>query len=117
MNTSQQLVLNVVFQALADPTRRGVLERLGRGPASVSELAEPYDMALPSFVQHIKALEQSGLIHTVKRGRVRTCRIAPAAMAEAEDWLVSQRRLWNTRLDQLDTHLAEMAAKETENGE
>jgi DNA-binding transcriptional ArsR family regulator len=106
--------LNVIFQALADPTRRGVMERLGRGPATVSELAAPYGMALPSFVQHLRALETCGLVRSVKRGRVRTCYLQPETLAEAEDWLAAQRKNWTTRLDQLDTYLAEMADKETD---
>jgi len=100
-----------VFRALADPTRRHVLERLGRSPASVSELAKPFDMALPSLLQHLKILEGSGLVSSGKTGRVRTYRLVPQRMREAEDWLAKQRTLWTTRLDQLDSYLLEL--KET----
>lgn len=94
-----------VFRALADPTRCRVLERLSRGPASVSELAEPFAMALPSFVQHLRVLEQCGLVRSRKAGRVRTYRLAPARLRAAEHWLARQRRLWERRLDQLDDYL------------
>ena len=94
-----------VFRALSDPTRRHVLERLSRSPASVTELAEPFDMALPSFVQHLRALEGCGLVRSTKTGRVRTFRIAPRRMKLAEDWMVRQRSLWERRLDQLDEYL------------
>lgn len=93
-----------IFRALSDPTRRRVVERLGRSPASVSELAEPFDMALPSFVQHLRVLEESGLVHSRKEGRVRTYRLAPKQMQVAEDWLSRQRSLWERRLDQLDAY-------------
>ncbi len=94
--------LNGVFQALADPTRRAVLGRLGRGPASVGELAKPFDMALPSFMKHIRSLEESGLIRTRKEGRVRTCAIEKAAFAAAEAWMSEQRALWEGRTDRLE---------------
>ncbi len=102
-----------VFKALADPTRRGVLEHLGRCPASVSELAAPFDMALPSFVQHLRVLEQSGLVQSEKKGRVRTYRLAPARMKLAEHWITKQRALWERRLDQLDAYLLEMKENES----
>ena len=94
-----------VFRALADATRRGVLARLGRSPASVSELAEPYDMALPSFVQHLRVLEGCGLVRSEKVGRVRTYQLEPARLRLAEDWLAEQRAFWERRLDQLDDYL------------
>jgi DNA-binding transcriptional ArsR family regulator len=94
--------LNGIFHALADPTRRAVLGRLGRGPASIGELARPFDMALPSFMKHIRLLEQSGWITTRKRGRVRTCAIEKRALAAADDWLSGQRALWEARFDRLD---------------
>lgn len=94
--------LDGVFQALADPTRRAVLGRLGRGPASISELATPFDMALPSFMKHIRTLEQSGLIRTRKQGRVRTCAIEKKPFAAAQAWLSQQRALWDGRLERLD---------------
>jgi DNA-binding transcriptional ArsR family regulator len=100
-----------VFRALADPTRRRVLERLSRSPASVSELAEPFDMALPSFVQHLKTLEGCGLVRSEKTGRVRTYRISPERLRLAEDWLSRQRTLWERRLDQLDDYLNELKEK------
>jgi DNA-binding transcriptional ArsR family regulator len=100
-----------VFRALSDPTRRRVLERLCRSPASVSALAEPFDMALPSFVEHLKVLESSGLVRSRKSGRVRTYEIAPKRLRLAENWLAQQRSLWERRLDQLDAYL--MQLKET----
>jgi DNA-binding transcriptional ArsR family regulator len=100
--------LNRVFQALADPTRRAVLERLGRGSAGMSELAEPFGMALPSFAQHLRVLEDCGLVNSAKQGRVRTYALAPGALAPAEHWLEKHRRLWETRLDQLDAFLLEL---------
>ncbi len=99
--------LDGVFRALADTTRRAVLARLSAGPASVSELAAPFDMALPSFMQHLKVLEDSGLIRSGKAGRVRTCRLEPRALQGAEGWLGRQRSLWERRLSQLDRYLLE----------
>lgn len=104
--------LDHVFRALCDPTRRAVLERLTRGPAAVSELARPFDMALPSFTQHLGVLERSGLVTSRKLGRVRTYRIAPKPLKAAEHWMARQRSLWQARLDQLDRYLTE--DKETE---
>ena len=100
-----------VFRALSDPTRRHVLERLSKSPASVSELAEPFDMALPSFVQHMSVLEGSGLVRSRKAGRVRTYQLVPKRMKLAEDWMVRQRALWEKRLDQLDTYLIALKEK------
>ncbi|EJN03060.1 metalloregulator ArsR/SmtB family transcription factor [Phyllobacterium sp. YR531] len=97
--------IDAVFRALADPTRRGVLERLVNSPASVSELAEPFDMALPSFVEHLRVLEGSGLVSSQKTGRVRTYRISTEPMKLAENWLSKQRTLWERRLDQLDEYM------------
>ena len=94
--------LDGIFQALADPTRRAVLRRLGRGPASISELAKPFDMALPSFMKHIQSLEDSGWIQTRKEGRVRTCAIRKKPFAAVEAWLSAQRALWEGRTDRLD---------------
>ena len=94
-----------IFRALADSTRRRVVERLGRGAASVSELAEPFDMALPSFVQHLRVLEDCGLVVSAKQGRVRSYQLAPKRLKAAEDWLSRQRALWEKRLDQLDSYL------------
>lgn len=94
--------LDGVFQALADPTRRAVLGRLGQGPASISELAKPFDMALPSFMKHIHLLEGSGWIRTHKTGRVRTCVIERTSFDVVETWLAEQQRLWQGRTDRLE---------------
>ncbi len=102
-----------VFRALSDPTRRRVLERLGSSPASVSELAEPFDMALPSFVEHLRVLEGCGLVRSAKTGRVRTYRIAPEPLQLVEDWLGKQRTLWERRLDQLDEYLIQLKEENT----
>ena len=101
-----------VFRALADPTRRQVLERLSRSPGSVSELAQPFDMALPSFVEHLRVLEGSGLVRSTKEGRVRTYRIVPRRLRQAEDWLGRQRAMWERRLDQLDAFLIDLKEKQ-----
>lgn len=106
-----QLRLDGVFRALADPTRRAVLQRLGRGPAPVSELAQPFAMALPSFMQHLEVLEECGLVRSRKVGRVRTIRLVPEPLKKAERWMAAQRALWERRLDQLDAYLEEL--KET----
>ena len=98
--------LDLMFQALADPGRRVMVERLTRGPASVSELAEPLDMSLPAVVQHLQVLEASGLVKSQKVGRVRTCRIEPAALRGAEKWIGEQRMIWERRLDRLGEYLA-----------
>lgn len=97
--------IDSVFRALADPTRRDVLERLGARPASVSELAAPYRMALPSFLEHLKVLENCGLVRSTKTGRVRTYELEPEPLRLAEDWLSRQRRFWERRLDRLDAYL------------
>jgi DNA-binding transcriptional ArsR family regulator len=97
-----------VFKALADPTRLAVVERLGRGPAATSDLAEGFDMALPSFLQHLQVLEDSGLVASHKQGRVRTYRLTPEPLRAAEHWLSQQRDVWERRLDRLDEHLHEM---------
>lgn len=94
--------LNGIFQALADPTRRAVIGRLGSGPASISDLARPFDMALPSFMKHIHFLEGSGLIRTTKRGRVRTCALERKQVARIETWLDAQRAIWEGRTDRLE---------------
>jgi DNA-binding transcriptional ArsR family regulator len=94
--------LDLAFQALADPTRRGMLARLSQGPASVTELARPMAMSLPAVLQHLQALEASGLVASEKVGRVRTCRIVPDALAAAEDWIHAQRAMWEARLDRFD---------------
>ncbi|MGK2932938.1 MAG: ArsR/SmtB family transcription factor [Solirubrobacterales bacterium] len=94
--------LNVTFQALADPTRRTVLARLGEGPATVSDLFEPFDMALPSFMKHIRLLEKSGWIRTRKKGRVRTCAIEKQRFEEVEVWISAQKEIWDGRTDRLE---------------
>ncbi len=98
--------LDLVFHALADPTRRAMVERLTRGPESVSGLAEPHAMSLPAVMQHIRILEASGLVRTRKAGRVRTCRIEPAALRGAEEWIIRRRAQWELRLDRLGSYLA-----------
>lgn len=100
-----------VFRALADPTRREVLARLSDRPASVSELAAPFAMSLPAFVQHLRVLERSGLVRSRKVGRVRTCRLASRQLRPVEAWLARQRSMWESRLDQLDSYLMEMKEK------
>lgn len=100
--------LNRVFQALADPTRRAVLERLASGPAPMGELAQPFRMALPSFAQHLDVLEECGLVRSRKSGRVRTYRLAPRRLEAAEHWMAAQRRIWGRRLDQLDEFLTDL---------
>jgi DNA-binding transcriptional ArsR family regulator len=107
----QTAELDRVFQALSDPTRRHVVERLGAGSASTTELAEPFTMALPSFIQHLSVLERAGLVTSIKRGRVRTYDLAPATLATVDDWLARQRRLWERRLDQLDDLLRTLDPK------
>jgi len=97
--------LDRVFQALADSTRRGLVERLVRGPASVSELSRPLAMSLPAVMQHLQVLEDAGLVRSEKTGRVRTCRIEPAALRAAEAWITDQRTAWETRLDRLGDYL------------
>jgi DNA-binding transcriptional ArsR family regulator len=97
-----------VFQALSDPTRLAVLERLSRGPATVSELAEPFDMALPSFTQHLAVLEDAGLVRSSKKGRVRTCALVPKPLEAARTWLDRRRELWERRLDRLDDYLLQL---------
>jgi DNA-binding transcriptional ArsR family regulator len=104
--------LNGIFQALADPTRRAVLQRLSRGPASITELAEPFDMALPSFMKHIRLLEDSGWIQTRKEGRVRTCGIDRKSFAAAEGWLSAQRAVWEGRTDRLERFVTVARKKE-----
>jgi DNA-binding transcriptional ArsR family regulator len=98
--------LDLMFQALADPTRRAMIDRLSHGPASVSELAKPFAMSLPAVVQHLQALEHSGLVSSQKIGRVRTVQIEPAALSLAEQWINDRRTLWAKRLDRLGDFLA-----------
>jgi DNA-binding transcriptional ArsR family regulator len=106
--------LNGVFQALADPTRRAVMGRLSKGPASISELAKPFDMALPSFMKHIHFLEDSGWIRTRKEGRVRTCAIEKKQFAAVEAWLSEQRALWEGRTDRLEQFVTTQKKEKSE---
>ncbi len=110
--SAAQPALDETFRALADPTRRAVVQALGRGPASVSELARPFEMALPSFLQHLKVLEESGLVTTTKTGRIRTCTLRKEPLAAAETWLEAQRSLWTQRLDQLDAFVLQLRHEE-----
>jgi DNA-binding transcriptional ArsR family regulator len=104
---NQSAALDRMFHALADPSRRAMVQRLARGPASVSELAAPLDMSLPAVVQHLQLLEASGLVRSEKLGRVRTCRIEAKALRQAEHWIAERRALWERRLDRLGEYLAE----------
>jgi DNA-binding transcriptional ArsR family regulator len=101
-------IIDEVFRALSDPTRRDVLARLSSHSSSVSDLAASYDMALPSFVEHLKVLEHSGLVRSHKTGRVRTYELVPKQLKVAENWLSRQRGVWERRLDQLDSYLLKM---------
>src|ERR1700730_10951823 len=105
--------LSLVFQALADPTRRLMVERLCRGPASVTELARPFNMSLPAIVQHLQVLEASGLVRSEKVGRVRTCHIETAPLRHAERWLGERRTTWERRFDRLGELLASTPAQAT----
>lgn len=106
--------LNTVFHALADPTRRAVIQRLGLGEASVSELAQPFDMALPSFVKHISVLESARLIRSRKLGRVRTCSLERDNLAKAERWFEELRAQWASRYDNLDNLLTTLKRDDNE---
>jgi DNA-binding transcriptional ArsR family regulator len=107
--------LDRAFSALADPARRGMLTRLSRGPASVSDLAAPFSISLPAVLQHLKALEASGLVTSEKRGRVRTVQLDRDALAAAESWLTRRRQEWEARLDRLDSYLEDLQATEGKN--
>ena len=104
---------DVVFHALSNPTRRRVLERLSAGPATVSDLAAPFDMQLPSFVQHLSVLEESRLVKSKKRGRVRTYELAPERFKVAEAWLSEQRQVWERRLNRFDDYVKQLKEKES----
>jgi DNA-binding transcriptional ArsR family regulator len=103
----QSAQLDLMYQALADAGRRAMIERLARGPASVSELAQPLDMSLSAVVQHLQVLEASGLVRSEKTGRVRTCRIEPKALSMAERWIAQRRTMWGRRFDKLGEVLAQ----------
>jgi DNA-binding transcriptional ArsR family regulator len=109
----QSAVADAVFYALSNVTRRKVLEQLSSGPATVSELAAPFDMKLPSFVQHLSVLEQSRLVKSRKRGRVRTYEIAPERFKVAESWLTERRREWEARFDRFDQYVKQLKEKES----
>ena len=109
----QSAVADDVFYALSNSTRRKVLEQLSIGPATVSELAAPFDMKLPSFVQHLSVLEQSRLVKSKKCGRVRTYEIVPERFKVAEDWLSKQRQIWEVRLDRFDEYVKKLKEKES----
>lgn len=110
---AQSALADDVFYALSNSTRRKVLEQLSVGPATVSELAAPFDMKLPSFVQHLSVLEQSRLVKSKKRGRVRTFEIVPKRFTVAEDWLSERRQLWEVRLDQFDKYVKQLKESES----
>jgi DNA-binding transcriptional ArsR family regulator len=106
--------LDRTFQALADPVRRGVLARLSRGPASVSELARPFSISLPAVMQHLQALEASGLVRSEKKGRVRTVQLEPNALGEAESWISERRAEWEAQLDRFEEYLSTLKNGENE---
>ena len=110
----QSAAADAVFHALSNPTRRKVLEHLSVGPATVSELAAPFDMQLPSFVQHLSVLEQSRLVTSKKRGRVRTYALAPERFTLVEDWLTARRQSWEARLDRFDYYVKHLKDKESD---
>lgn len=112
---NHQASLDAAFHALSDPTRRAVVGRLAARPATVSDLAQPFDIGLPAFLKHLKVLEDCGLIHTVKRGRTRHCQIAPARLAEAEDWLSRQRAQLQAQVDRLADYV-EISLKDDDHG-
>ncbi|HEY9777175.1 MAG TPA: metalloregulator ArsR/SmtB family transcription factor [Planktothrix sp.] len=111
LNYSDQL--DVVFQALSDPTRRYMVEQLSRSPASVSELARPLPVSLPAVVQHLQVLEASGLVRSEKNGRIRTCRINPDVLTAAQSWIDQQKVIWEQRFDRLEEFLQEEPTEPT----
>ncbi len=113
---NQSTALDLTFQALADPARRAMLERLSAGPASVSELARPLSMSMPAVLQHLAVLEGAGLTISRKAGRVRTCEISPQALGAAQDWLTARRAEWEQRLDRLEAFLTDLQNKDQGNG-
>lgn len=108
------IALDAVFHALSDPTRRAVIQRLGEGPASVSELAEPFDMALPSFMKHMRVLEDVGLVRSEKSGRIRTCTLERKKLAAAERWFERQHAIWGGRYSNLDKLLEKLQGEGNE---
>ena len=113
---NDSLQLDRAFQALSDPVRRGMLARLSRGPASVSELAQPVSISLPAVLQHLKALEDSGLVRSEKKGRVRTVRLEPKALSAAEAWIAERRAEWEAQLDRFETYLSSLQGKGEDDG-
>ena len=113
---NQSSPLDLAFQALADPTRRAMVERLTRSPASVSDLAQPLSMSLPAVMQHLAVLEGSGLVVSEKIGRVRMCRIEPRALSLAEQWINARRTEWERRLDRLGDYLEDLKKEGDDNG-
>ncbi|MFG6487542.1 ArsR/SmtB family transcription factor [Roseateles sp. BYS78W] len=107
--------LDSIFRALADPTRRAIVERLGRGPATVTELAQPFAMALPSLMKHVGVLEETGLIRSEKAGRVRTCVLQRQRLGAVEQWLGEQRAIWQARYGNLDELLVKLKGEDDEN--
>ena len=103
---NQETALDRIFRAIADPTRRAMVDRLAQGEASLTELAKPFDMSLPAVHQHLRLLEESGVIVTSKEGRVRSCHLDPKVLRKAEDWFARRRAMWERRLDALDAYLA-----------
>ncbi len=114
---NQSAALDRAFQALSDPTRRAIVERLTREPASVTELARPLKMSLPAVMQHLAVLEASGLVSSKKTGRVRTCRVDPKALSLAERWISARRTEWERRLDRLGSYLATLENKGDADGQ
>jgi DNA-binding transcriptional ArsR family regulator len=114
---NQSVDLDRVFQALADPSRRVIVKRLARGPATVTELAQPLAMSLPAVMQHLQVLEACSLVASEKLGRVRTCRIEADGLRQAEGWMHQQRTVWERRLDRLGDHLAEKQENEKQEKE
>ena len=114
MVQSSKVRLDASFAALSDATRRGVLEQLGRADASISELAEKFHMTLTGMKKHVGVLEQTGLVTTEKRGRVRTCRLGPRQLDEVTAWIDRYRQLWSARFDELDQVIEDMKQKEKE---
>lgn len=114
LNTAEAEILDATFAALADPTRRAVLARLAeKGEATVTELAEPFDISLPGFSRHLKVLEKAGLIERSRKAQFRPCKLNPEPLKDASDWLAEYRRLWEERFDRLDVLLAELQAGKT----
>ena len=114
---NQSARLSEVFYALADPTRREIVSALGQGPESVSALAAPFAMALPSFMKHIAVLERSGVIRSSKVGRVRTCRLVPKTLSQAERWMVRQRAIWEARTDRMATFVENLHQEDLSHAE